>query len=381
MTGTWLKTTLPIALIFAFRMLGLFMLIPIFSIYGQNLEGSTPILIGIALGAYGFTQGLMQMPFGILSDYYGRKKLLYIGLLLFALGSLIEIYATSIYGMILARTIQGFGAIGSVLIAMLADLIEDQDRPKAMAVIGMCIGLSFAIAMIISPSIAQHYGLSGIFQFTLLLIICGFIIAISLIPKIEHTKPSTFSKQLILESLLPPQLLSCHLGIFGQHFILTSSFFAIPIILKSANVHLTHFYLSLMVSAFILMFPLIRWAERHQCRNKLFQVCLYLLIISQLLMIVIPHHVKILWLSFFIYFFGFNILEALFPSMIAKAANPKLKGTATGIYSTSQFLGIFAGGFCAGILFKYLGTKGIFLMNAILAILYTLYHQRIQKKD
>ena len=373
MSKSWFKITLPIALIFAFRMLGLFMLIPIFSIYGLELEGATPVLIGLALGAYGFSQGLMQMPFGILSDYFGRKSILSIGLICFALGSAWGAYTHSIYGMIGARTLQGFGAIGSVLIALLADLVEDKDRPKSMAIIGMSIGMSFAIAMIISPIIAGSYGLTGIFRLTILFALVGLVILYSFIPNTNHPKPSPFNKTLILESFLPPELLKCHLGIWCQHFILTSSFFAIPLILKQSQIPLPSFYLSLMLTSFIIMLPLIAWAERKNMREQLFSFTLFFLVIGQLALCIVPHQLHSLWAAMFVYFLGFNVLEALFPAMLARAANPSLKGTASGIYSSLQFLGIFFGGIMSGIIFKSFGGQGIFVTNCILACIYTLF--------
>jgi MFS family permease len=369
---SWFNITLPIAAIFAFRMLGLFMLIPIFSIYGQNLSHSTPVLIGVALGSYGFSQGLMQMPFGILSDYFGRKKLLFIGLVLFTLGSLAGAYTDSIYGMIFARFLQGAGAIGSVLIALLADLVEDQHRPKAMAIIGSSIGLSFALAMILSPFVAQQYGLAGIFQLTALLALIGLAIMLLLIPKIQHQRPSPFQFSHVKDCFLPKELLKCHLGIWGQHFILTSSFFAIPLMLKAIAAPLNYFYLSLMLLAFSLMMPLIIISERQQKRQELFQWSLGILFLGQVLMIFMPLQVYWIWGALLIYFIAFNLLEALFPAMIAKAAKPELKGTATGIYSTLQFLGIFFGGLWAGICYKYFGTTGIFSANALLSIIYIL---------
>ena len=380
MQSSWFKITLPIAAIFAFRMLGLFMLIPIFSIYGQQLEHSTPILMGLALGAYGFSQGMMQMPFGILSDYFGRKKILFIGLLLFAIGSLMGAYTHSIFGMIIARTIQGCGAIGSVLIALIADLIEDQHRPKAMAIIGSSIGFSFVIAMILSPVVAQHYGLAGIFKLTTILALIGMSILGLCIPQISHQQqPTPFQWQNLKDSLMPFELKKCHIGIWGQHFILTSSFFAIPLILKQIQAPLTHFYLSLMLLAFLIMLPIIGICESRKKRQPLFFISVIVLTIGQFLMIWVPHQIYGLWGSLFIYFTAFNILEALFPSMIAKAAKPNLKGTATGIYSTMQFLGIFFGGVWAGFAFKYFGTTGIFFMNTLLCFAYILWF--IRQKD
>lgn len=370
---SWIKITLPIAAIFAFRMLGLFMLIPVFSIYGQQLQYATPILIGFALGSYGFSQGLMQMPFGILSDYLGRKKMLLIGLTLFAIGSLWGAYTQSIYGMIFARMIQGSGAIGSVLIALVADLIEDQHRSKAMAIIGSSIGFSFAMAMMLSPMIAQHFGLTGIFQLTAILALMGLMIMLIFIPTVTHQqKPIPFKWQNIKDSFFPRELKKCHFGICGQHFILTSSFFAIPLILKEIQAPLTSFYLSLMLLAFVIMLPVIGICEAKKKREPLFIISVVVLTLGQLFLSFIPHHLHALWICLLIYFIAFNILEALFPTLIAKAAHPALKGTATGIYSSMQFLGICLGGIWAGLAYKYFGIKSIFICNSLLCFFYIL---------
>ena len=177
---------------------------------------------------------------------------------------------------------------------------------------------------------------------------------------------------MLKQSFLPDELQRCHLGIWGQHFILTSSFFAIPLILKSAQIQMSYFYFSLMALSFVLMMPSIGLAERHHKREILFKFCLFAILVSQILMLLIPHTLALLWLVLFIYFMGFNILEALFPSMIAKAVNPTLKGTATGIYSSMQFLGIFCGGSLSGVIYHYYGTSGIFSLNAGLCLLYLL---------
>ena len=377
MPNSWFKLTLPIAAIYAFRMLGLFMLIPVFSVYGMELKYATPIWIGIALGSYGFSQGMMQMPFGIMSDYFGRKPMLLIGLSLFTLGSIWGAFTHSIYGMIGARILQGCGAIGSVLIALIADLIPDEQRAKSMAIIGICIGLSFAVAMIISPIITQHYGLSGIFQLTIAFAVLGLIIVYTIIPTPVQQKPARFNKGMLYNALTKPNLLKCHLGIFVQHFVLTASFFAIPLLLKETHTPLSKFYLTLILGAFITMLPVVAWAERKKYREQLFKISLSLLVIGQILLAMFHHETQSLWLSLFTYFTAFNILEALFPAMVAKAADSELKGTATGIYSTAQFLGIFFGGLLSGIIYQSFTSTGIFIANALLLGIYALYQKRI----
>jgi len=378
MKYSWSKTAFPIAALFSFRMLGLFLLIPVFTLYAAKLNGATPALIGIALGAYGLSQGILQMPFGLLSDKWGRKPIITIGLILFTLGSIIGALSHSIYGIILARILQGTGAIGSVLIALLADLTPDKDRTKAMAVIGMTIGISFSLAMVISPALSSRFGLSGIFYLTAFLAIIGLILLHLIIPtpikecfhSDSETNPALF-KSVITDT----QLLRLNLGIFCQHFILTSTFFVIPLILSEhiQQRHLQqpwHFYLSIMVLAFIFMIPFIIYGEK---KGKIKLVYLGSVLgtgLTQYLLNNTYQNWFALYTLMFLYFVAFNILEALLPSQISKQANPKSKGTAMGVYSTSQFLGIFVGGSISGFIYQWHGQAGIFISNTILSLIW-----------
>lgn len=386
MTHSWFKSVLPIAAIFSFRMLGLFMLIPVFTIYAVQLNHATPLLIGIALGSYGLSQGLLQIPFGILSDRFGRKPILTFGLILFVAGSVLGALAHSIYGMIIARILQGAGAIGSVLIALLADLTPDKTRVKAMAVIGVTIGLSFCIAMVISPSIAHHYGLSGIFFLTMILAIAGLLLlhmAIPSPPKEPFSQPNiTYIEKLRL-ALKNPHLQRLNVGIFCQHAILTSTFFVIPTILQQhiALHHLSqqwHFYLPLMLTSFICMLPFIRLAEKKQHMKVVFLGSILTTALIQLLLATVATG----WLSLcgcmFAYFVAFNILEASLPSLVSRHAHLENKGTAMGIYSSSQFLGIFVGGLASGLIYSWGGNHSIFIMNGLIALLWLWMSLNIQ---
>ena len=272
MQTPWLRSTLQIATIFAFRMLGLFMLIPVFTIYADTLQGATPVLLGLALGAYGLTQGLLQLPFGMLSDRYGRKRLITLGLILFALGSLVGATTHTIYGMIVARILQGGGAIGSVLIAFLADLTTEQHRTKAMAIIGATIGVSFCIAFILSPSLAANYGLAGIFYLTTGLAGVGLGILYSM-PNPKPSKSVRNTWQDLKQVLRDPALLRLDAGIFSQHFILVASFYVIPIVLhehvRTSQINQPwQWYGMILVGAFLSMLPIIHYSEKY--RNQAF---------------------------------------------------------------------------------------------------------------
>lgn len=386
MKYTWSQTVFPIAAIFSFRMLGLFLLIPVFTIYAAQLESATPTLIGLALGGYGLTQGLLQIPFGMLSDKFGRKPMISLGLILFAIGSIIGALSHSIYGMIIARTIQGTGAMGSVLIALLADLTPDEQRTKAMAVIGMSIGVSFSLAMVISPVLSAYFGLAGIFYLTAILSFIGLCIIHGVIPNpsIDLTRNDSIAiKSLIVPVIKNSQLQQLNLGIFCQHFILTATFFAVPMILKElvAQGHLSeqwHFYLPLMVVSFLLMIPFIILAEKKKWMKSIFILAVLTTALSQLLLVFYSNSWLILCALMLLYFIAFNFLEASLPSMISKQANPGSKGTAMGIYSTSQFIGLFAGGALAGILYELNGIQAIFISNALLGCLWVCIALRMQ---
>lgn len=375
MNSPWLKTVFPIAAIFSFRMLGLFLLIPVFSVYAAYLEGATPALIGLALGGYGLSQGLLQMPFGMLSDRLGRKPILTIGLLFFVAGSLLGAITHSIYGMIMARVLQGTGAIGSVLIALLADLTRDDQRTKAMAVIGMTIGTSFSLAMVLSPLIAARFGLSGIFYFTAVLAGFGLLILHLIIP--QPTKEcfhvdSEASLALIGSVVKNKPLQKLNVSIFCQHFILTSTFFALPLLLNHhvQSGHLTqqwHFYLPLMFFSFVLMVPFIVLAEKKKKIKAVFISSVSVTFMTQWFLAYMGQHWWGLCLLMFVYFVAFNILEALLPSLVSRQANSGTKGTAMGVYSTSQFLGLFTGGALAGVLYQWHGEQAIFLTNTLLS--------------
>ena len=298
MKQPWLSQVFSIAAIFSFRMLGLFMLIPVFSVAATSLSDATPTLIGIALGSYGLSQGLLQIPFGFMSDRFGRKLIITIGLLLFVIGSLLGAYTDSIYGMIIARTLQGTGAIGSVLMALMADLTPDEHRTKAMAVIGVTIGISFSLAMVISPAITHRFGLPGIFYLTALLAVTGLFLLHVVIPTpkkepfhIDNEVNPTAFKHVLKNH----HLQRLNAGIFCLHLILTSTFFAIPLLLQQQIklghlIQQWHFYLPLMIGAFLAMLPFIFLAEKKKKIKPVFLSAVAITGLSQFILAFTYNH-------------------------------------------------------------------------------------------
>ncbi|KTD23304.1 MFS transporter [Legionella londiniensis] len=378
MKQIWLKTVAPIALLFSFRMLGLFMLIPVFTVYANHLHSASPALIGIALGSYGLSQGLLQIPFGMLSDRLGRKPVIAGGLILFIAGSLWGAVTQSIYGMILARILQGMGAVGSVLIALLADLTPDEARTKAMAAIGATIGLSFIFSMVLSPLLAHRFGLSGIFYLSGFLGITGIALLYGCIPtpKREPFHPDTEANPVLFKTVVKDEdLLRLDFSIFCQHFILTATFYVLPILLhaqmKQGNLAQSwHFYVPVMIISFFIMLPLIVLAERKRQTKRIFISSIVVTAVSQLALAFGHQSLTAIFITAFIYFICFNYLEASLPSLVSKQAQPHVKGTALGIYSSCQFLGIFAGGSAAGLLYHYAGLSAVLLVNSLLACMW-----------
>jgi MFS family permease len=369
----WLKSSIAIALIFICRMQGLFLLIPVFSVMALNLADATPFLVGLAMGVYGLSQAMMQIPFGYLSDKFGRKSLIIIGLLLFIIGSILGIFANNIWWIIVARFIQGLGAVGGVLIALLSDITPENKRTQAMAVVGASIGLSFMLAMLIAPILTKVDGLATLFSVMAGLGIIGIVILILCLPK----KPPQLLQHNVKLSVSKSKLWPLNAGIFFQHLILTANFFVLPIVLKNFIKldyisNMWSFYVPNILIAFILVFPIIRIAEKNNNNKFYFNFFVVVATISQGLLAFVFNNYYIFLLISGVYFIAFNYLEATLPSMISKLAPPDQKGAAMGVYSTSQFLGIFLGGLLAGSVYHLTSIPGVFLCNSAIGMLWVL---------
>lgn len=365
---------LKVAIIMATRMLGLFMIFPIFSIYAQNYTNSTNFLIGLAVGIYGLTQAIFQIPFGYLSDKYGRKTLLIIGLIIFLIGSIIAANTNDIINVIIGRALQGAGAISAVLMAFLADFVSEKNRTKANAFVGIQIGVAFSLSLLIGPIIASNFGLSGVFWIIALLSIVAIIIVFTL--PTSNIKAQYNLSANNIKDLLHSRLLKLDISIFFLHFILTSIFVVLPVILQKNNIinidNNWTLYLPVILTSFILMIPMIIAAEKYQKISLVFISAILLIIISQILFYYLENNINYLlvFIILSILFSAFNTLEALLPSLIAKNAQDEKRGLAMGIFSTSQFLGSFAGGSFAGMFFHNFGANSVFLLTLFIAIIW-----------
>lgn len=370
------RAALTLSSVFALRMLGLFMLLPVFSLVGKTLEGYTPALIGFAIGAYGLTQAIFQIPFGWLSDRFGRKPIILFGLVLFTIGSVVAGMSDSIYGVILGRLLQGCGAIASAIMALAADLSRDQQRTKIMASIGMSIGAAFALAMIIGPTLTFWLGLSGIFYVIAVLAVIAMLVIYFLTPDPEAQfvqRDAIASRGEFSKIFKDGQLMRLNFGIFTLHFLLTSFFVAFPTRLEGLGVDLAShswIYLVTMVAAVALMIPMIIVAEKKRQHARVMLAGVMLIAAVQFSFGMFEFPLTILVIAMVLYFAGFNLMEALLPSMISRIAPLSAKGTALGVYSTSQFAGAFLGGPTAGLIMQYHGMDGIYLLGAFMAMIW-----------
>lgn len=372
-----LRAATSLAAVFSVRMLGLFMVYPVFAAFARHLAGATPYKIGLALGIYGLSQGLLQMPFGLLSDRVGRKVMIVLGLLVFAIGSAVAASSTTIDGIIWGRVLQGAGAVGSVILALVADLTAEENRTKAMALVGMTIGFSFLVAIVAGPAVSGWIGVLGIFWLMAVLALVGIAITLFIVPAPRRSRMHREAEAVpaLLGSILrDPELLRLDFGIFALHAMLTASFLVVPGLLHGAlgvssrNQWLV--YLPVLLISVAIMVPALIIAERRRRMKAVLVGAVAALAVSQLMLAVGGHDVYVLIAAITIFFAAFNIMEASLPSLVTKTAPSGSTGTATGVYSSSQFLGIFVGGVVGGWAHQAHGTVGVFTFAGILAAIW-----------
>lgn len=370
------RSVAALASVYAMRMLGLFMVMPVFVLLGDDLKGATPALIGLAIGVYGLGQALLQIPFGMLSDRFGRKRLIYIGLTLFACGSLLAASTDSIYVVIAGRILQGAGAIASVLMALLSDLTREEERTKAMATVGVSIGLSFSVSLVLGPLLGSVFGLAGIFYSTAGLAVVAMFIVARLVPTPHQHKVSADTqpaRAMLAKVLADGRLLRLDFGIFALHLVLTAVFLVFPTLLEEQfglpSTSHWWFYLTIMVTSFFAMIPFIIIGEKKRKMKPVLSGAIALLAVSTAAIAYLSTALLGAWVVLFFFFMAFNLLEASLPSLVSKESPAAAKGTAMGVYSTCQFMGAFIGGALGGVLLEYAGLQGVVgLMVAVLLV-------------
>lgn len=376
MTSLELRATWGLGIVFSLRMLGMFMVLPVITTYGMALNGASEALIGIAIGIYGFTQAIFQIPFGLISDRIGRKPLIVFGLLVFTLGSIIAALSDSIWGIILGRALQGSGAIAAAVMALLSDLTREQNRTKAMALIGISFGITFAIAMLLGPMITDAFGLHTLFGSIALLALLGIIITLTVVPATSvHVlnREASIVKGSITKVLNNRRLLKLNFGIMCLHILLMSSFIALPHVMESAGLvpkQHGYVYLITMLISFATVVPFIIYAETKRHMRRVFISCVAILLIAEIVLWGARQHLWLIIIGMQLFFIAFNVMEAILPSLISKESPAGYKGTAMGVYSTSQFIGVAVGGSLGGWIFGIAGAGTVFASGAIIALLW-----------
>ena len=368
------RAAFSIAGIFSTRMLGLFMIFPVFALFAEDeFANVTGMQIGIAMGIYGLTQAFLQIPYGMLSDKYGRKPLIVAGMIVFMIGSMVCAMADSIEMMILGRAIQGMGAVAAVLMASVGDLVTEQFRLRAMSIVGITIGLSFTLSLIAGPVLASWFGVRGIFWVIAGLAVLGMLLVKFAMPDIknqEFQREAQTDMSQFGEILRNKQLLRLDLGVFVLHAMLTAMFIVLPLSLRdNAGLDvLSHWvvYLPVMLLSFALMVPFIIQAESKGRMKMMFVGAVAVVSLCQLAFMAFGTGFWSLFFILLIFFTAFNLLEASLPSLVVKLSPADKKGTASGVYSTSQFLGAALGGVLGGYFYQYYGFDGVFIFTAVI---------------
>jgi MFS family permease len=373
MTAGEKRAAAGLASIFGLRMLGMFLILPVFAIYAEHLPGGdNHSLVGLALGIYGLTQAMLMIPFGMASDRIGRKKVIVFGLIVFALGSFVAAAATDITWTIVGRALQGAGAISAAVTALLADLTREEHRTKAMAMVGSTIGITFAISLVAGPTLNHLIGVPGIFALTGILALAAIWVILKWVPDPgeSHFHADAEANPARLKDVLRNgQLARLDFGIFALHAAQMAMFVVVPVALLNTGLDADHHwtvYLPVLLGSFVVMVPAIVYGEKRGQLKPLFVGSVALMLLAQAgLGVGIESFWAIVWALFF-YFVAFNVLEASLPSLISKMAPASAKGTAMGVYNTAQAFGLFFGGLFGGWLAQHHGFQAVFVFCALM---------------
>jgi MFS family permease len=370
MSRVELRAGASLASVYGLRMLGLFFILPVFAIHAAKLEGGGDLtLVGLALGAYGLSQGILQIPFGMASDRWGRKPAIYVGLVIFAAGGFLGIAANDIWTAIAARTLQGAGAINSVAMALAADLTREQHRTKVMAMIGATIGVMFAVSLVVAPTLYRVIGMDGLFALTGLLSLAAILVVKYLVPDPAPEAPGAPSAQPGQRRLFDRELLRLNAGIFILHVVLYAMFVVTPPLMVQAGLPLSDhwkLYLPVVLGSFVLMVPAIFYADRRNQAKPILLGGVVLLASTELVLALARPSVALLAGLMLAFFIAFNVLEAMLPSLVSRMAPKQGRGVAIGVYNTTQTLGVFFGGLFGGWMARHHGAGGVFMACAAL---------------
>ena len=378
MSAAELKAALSLASVFFLRMLPLFMILPVLSLSENTYMYATPQLLGLALGIYGLTQASLQIPFGMLSDRWGRKPIIVLGLIIFGIGSLIAATADSVHGLLIGRALQGAGAVAAALMALAADLTRKECRTKAMACIGISIGAAFSIAFILGPILYAYIGIKGLFYLSACLSILAIITLLTIVPnptkKVRNVNPPNLRD--IKSVLVNTSLVKLDISIFSSHLILMANFVAIPITLRDSmqlpTISHWQVYLTAIFASLFIMVPFIMFGERLKKENLFLILSILLIMLSQIGLALFGLSLNFIIIFLVLFFGAFNYLEALLPSKVSKTTQKNTKGTALGVYSTSQFIGIFIGGLAGGFFYQQFGLISVHLFCLFITFLWLL---------
>jgi len=369
------RSALTLACVISLRLFGLFLIMPVFSLYAQKMPDATPLLIGLALGVYGLGQVLLQIPLGLLSDRIGRKPAITLGLLVFAAGGLVAALSHSLLGIVIGRALQGMGAVAGAGTALAADLTREENRGKVMGIIGVSIGVAFLLALILGPPLEAIRGLSGLFGATSILALAALVLLWLIVPTPERQKaPAAAAFASVLSMLRDGRMLVLNGSVFFLHMLLTASFVGLPLLLAErlqlpVNRHWELYLPVMVIAAFVMGACLHRMREVVQSL-RIVGICVVAIGLGLLGFALSGHHLAALGVAAAVFFSAFNLLEAALPSLVSRLAPSHLRGAAMGAYSTSQFLGAFVGGAVGGIALGRLGTDGVFLCAAAMTVLW-----------
>lgn len=377
MTGTEIRASASLASIFALRMLGLFLILPVFAVHAKTMTGgASATMIGLAMGIYGLTQAFGQIPFGVASDKYGRKRVIVIGLILFALGSFIAAAADSLLWVVIGRAVQGAGAISAAVTAMIADSTREEHRTKAMAMVGGSIGITFALSLVVAPLLYRAIGMGGIFALTGVLSLLAIGVVLYVVPAAPATVAVAAGARVSLREVLRNrELMRLNFGVFALHMMQMAMFVVVPAALVQAlGLPLAEhwkIYLPVMLGSFLLMLPPLFAGERRGHMKQVFVGAIALLLLVQIgFGLFLAHPGNHWWLLALLlaFFISFNILEASQPSLVSRIAPPAAKGAALGVYNTLQSLGLFVGGALGGWLRQHQGPASVFVLGIVASL-------------